>query len=55
MRLWPLPMTRHWPVLGIATTSLKHATHFKRNAEAGMVMVNLPTAGVRLPRSLRRP
>ena len=31
---------------GIATTSLKHATHFKRNAEVGMVMVNLPTAGV---------
>jgi acyl-CoA reductase-like NAD-dependent aldehyde dehydrogenase len=31
---------------GIATTSLKHATHFKRNAQAGMVMVNLPTAGV---------
>ncbi|TCL74615.1 aldehyde dehydrogenase family protein [Rhizobium sp. BK251] len=31
---------------GIATTSLKHATHFKRNVEAGMVMVNLPTAGV---------
>lgn len=31
---------------GIATTSLKHATHYKRNAEAGMVMVNLPTAGV---------
>jgi acyl-CoA reductase-like NAD-dependent aldehyde dehydrogenase len=31
---------------GIATTSLKHATHFKRNAEAGMVMVNLATAGV---------
>ena len=31
---------------GIATASLKHATHFKRNAEAGMVMVNLPTAGV---------
>lgn len=31
---------------GIATTNLKHATHFKRNAEAGMVMVNLPTAGV---------
>ena len=26
--------------------SLKHATHFKRNSEAGMVMVNLPTAGV---------
>jgi aldehyde dehydrogenase (NAD+) len=31
---------------GIATTSLKFATHFKRNAEAGMVMVNVPTAGV---------
>lgn len=31
---------------GIATTSLKHVTHFKRNSEAGMVMVNLPTAGV---------
>jgi len=31
---------------GIATKSLKHAMHFKRNAEAGMVMVNLPTAGV---------
>ncbi|HWU63697.1 MAG TPA: aldehyde dehydrogenase family protein [Ensifer sp.] len=31
---------------GIATTSLKYAEHFKRNAEAGMVMVNLPTAGV---------
>ncbi len=31
---------------GICTTSLKHATHFKRHAKAGMVMVNLPTAGV---------
>jgi aldehyde dehydrogenase (NAD+) len=31
---------------GICTTSLKHATHFRRNADAGMVMVNLPTAGV---------
>ncbi|MBB3929506.1 aldehyde dehydrogenase (NAD+) [Kaistia hirudinis] len=31
---------------GIVTTSLKYASHFKRNAEAGMVMVNLPTAGV---------
>ena len=31
---------------GIVTTSLKHASHFKRNAQAGMVMVNLPTAGV---------
>lgn len=31
---------------GICTTSLKYAAHFKRNVEAGMVMVNLPTAGV---------
>ena len=31
---------------GIATTSLKYATHFKRHAQAGLVMVNLPTAGV---------
>jgi acyl-CoA reductase-like NAD-dependent aldehyde dehydrogenase len=31
---------------GICTTSLKYATDFKRNSEAGMVMVNLPTAGV---------
>jgi acyl-CoA reductase-like NAD-dependent aldehyde dehydrogenase len=31
---------------GICTTSLKHASHFRRNAEAGLVMVNLPTAGV---------
>ena len=31
---------------GIVTTSLKYATHYKRNAEAGMVMVNVPTAGV---------
>ena len=31
---------------GVVTTSLKHATHFKRHAQAGMVMVNLPTAGV---------
>jgi acyl-CoA reductase-like NAD-dependent aldehyde dehydrogenase len=31
---------------GICTTSLKYASDFKRNSEAGMVMVNLPTAGV---------
>jgi aldehyde dehydrogenase (NAD+) len=31
---------------GIVTNSLKHASHFKRHAQAGMVMVNLPTAGV---------
>jgi aldehyde dehydrogenase (NAD+) len=31
---------------GIVTTSLKYASHFKRNAQAGMVMVNVPTAGV---------
>jgi aldehyde dehydrogenase (NAD+) len=33
-------------VAGIATDSLKIASHFKRNAQAGMVMINLPTAGV---------
>ncbi|MFQ6720254.1 aldehyde dehydrogenase family protein, partial [Bordetella pertussis] len=31
---------------GIVTTSLRHATHFKRESQAGMVMVNCPTAGV---------
>ncbi|MDA7965582.1 aldehyde dehydrogenase family protein [Ruegeria sp.] len=31
---------------GICTTSLAHARAFKRRSSAGMVMVNLPTAGV---------
>jgi aldehyde dehydrogenase (NAD+) len=31
---------------GIVTSSLKHASHFQRHAQFGMVMVNLPTAGV---------
>jgi aldehyde dehydrogenase (NAD+) len=31
---------------GIVTNSLKHARHFRRHIRAGMVMVNLPTAGV---------
>ena len=31
---------------GIMTTSLKYARHFMRNVRAGMVMTNLPTAGV---------
>jgi alpha-ketoglutaric semialdehyde dehydrogenase len=31
---------------GICTTSLRHAEDFKRRAQAGMTMVNLPTAGV---------
>lgn len=31
---------------GICTSSLKSAREFKRRSEAGMVMVNLPTAGV---------
>ena len=31
---------------GICTTSLKYASDFKRKSQAGMVMVNLPTAGV---------
>lgn len=30
---------------GIVTQSLRHATHFRRDAQAGCVMVNLPTAG----------
>ncbi|WP_447927141.1 aldehyde dehydrogenase family protein [Vreelandella sp. EE27] len=29
----------------ICTTSQKHASHFKRHSQAGLVMVNLPTAG----------
>jgi alpha-ketoglutaric semialdehyde dehydrogenase len=31
---------------GICTTSLAKSRHFMRHAQAGMVMVNLPTAGV---------
>lgn len=31
---------------GICTTSLKHARDFQRNSSAGLVMVNLPTAGL---------
>jgi aldehyde dehydrogenase (NAD+) len=31
---------------GICTTDLATAAHFKRHSKAGMVMVNLPTAGV---------
>jgi len=31
---------------GICTRSLDRAMHFRRNAEAGQVMINLPTAGV---------
>ena len=31
---------------GICTTSLKHARHFQANAQAGLVMVNVPTAGL---------
>jgi len=31
---------------GIVTNSLKHSRHFRRAIRAGMVMVNLPTAGV---------
>jgi alpha-ketoglutaric semialdehyde dehydrogenase len=31
---------------GIYTTSLKHASDFRKKSQAGMVMVNLPTAGV---------
>lgn len=31
---------------GICTRSLKHASAFKKQSQAGMIMVNLPTAGV---------
>ena len=31
---------------GIVTNSLKYSRHFRRNVKAGMVMINLPTAGV---------
>ena len=31
---------------GICTTSLKHADHFRRNAQVGLAMINAPTAGV---------
>jgi len=31
---------------GIVTGSLKYASHFRRASQVGMVMVNLPTAGV---------
>ncbi|GAA0268581.1 aldehyde dehydrogenase family protein [Alteraurantiacibacter aestuarii] len=31
---------------GIVTNSLKYARHFRKNVRAGMVMINLPTAGV---------
>jgi aldehyde dehydrogenase (NAD+) len=31
---------------GIVTTSLEHAAHYQRHAQSGLVMVNLPTAGL---------
>jgi acyl-CoA reductase-like NAD-dependent aldehyde dehydrogenase len=31
---------------GIVTTSLKYSSHFKRNIQAGVAAVNVPTAGV---------
>jgi alpha-ketoglutaric semialdehyde dehydrogenase len=31
---------------GICTTSLKHASHFRRHSEAGLAMVNMSTSGV---------
>lgn len=37
--------TRFGLTAGIITQSLARATHFRRNAESGCVMVNLPTAG----------
>jgi alpha-ketoglutaric semialdehyde dehydrogenase len=38
--------TRFGLSAGICTTSLKYASHFKRHAQAGMVMINAATAGV---------
>lgn len=38
--------TEYGLAAGIVTTSLRRATHFRRHAQAGMVMVNVPTAGV---------
>jgi aldehyde dehydrogenase (NAD+) len=38
--------TRFGLCAGICTRSLRLAEHFKAHADAGMVMVNLPTAGV---------
>ena len=37
--------TRFGLTSGIVTKSLARATHFRRNAQTGCVMVNLPTAG----------
>ena len=37
--------TRFGLTAGIMTGSLSRATHFRRNARVGCVMVNLPTAG----------
>ena len=37
--------TRFGLTAGIVTQSLKSATRFKREAQSGCVMVNLPTAG----------
>ncbi|MFT5657402.1 MAG: acyl-CoA reductase-like NAD-dependent aldehyde dehydrogenase [Gammaproteobacteria bacterium] len=37
--------TRFGLTAGIITTNLARATHFRRNAKTGCVMVNLPTAG----------
>ena len=37
--------TRFGLTAGIITSSLARATHFRRNARTGCVMVNLPTAG----------
>lgn len=38
--------TKYGLTAGICTGSLKYASHFQKHARAGMVMVNVPTAGV---------
>ncbi|MDN3517546.1 aldehyde dehydrogenase family protein [Aquisalimonas lutea] len=38
--------TQYGLTAGICTTSLKYASDFRRNAQSGLTMVNLPTAGL---------
>lgn len=44
--LWTANDTDFGLCSGLCTSSLKYATHFRKRSRAGMVMVNLPTAGV---------
>ena len=44
--LWVANDTPFGLSAGIVTTSLSHASHFRRSSQSGLVMVNLPTAGI---------